>query len=798
MFKVIINFRYIAMIPKTKRIGFCLSFVVFLMLGFSGVLSAQQISYFDAPYDRGYEAVMEGRIKKGIDAFLTNYTKEVVQERETFWNRNFSSVEAYEASIAPNRERLQEMIGIRGPRVPSNLQIKSRPGHKTMISETEKCAIYEIEWQVKDGLVSEGLLLLPKGKVKTSIVVVPDADELAESYAGMVPGGHGLALRLAEEGAQVIVPILINRGTQFSGSDNLTSHLPWMGKGETASIWTNITHREWIHRQSYMMGQHIIGMEAEKVMSAIDWFKQSEPDQKVGLVGYGEGGLLALYTAALDTRVDATWVSGYFGPREELWEEPAYRNVWGLLREFGDAEIASLIAPRKLVIEPSPGPHIEEPLTPAEGQIDHALFGRLGTPSKKAVKQEFERLLGLLPSSGPVRPDFVLTPMADRQGSGTAISAFAKYLGMKTPSAIKTPNPLKDGRSGFLPQDRQGRVFHNMQKYIQDMIPESERRRYGFLKGDTSSEITWERDMEAYSEKFYSELVGKINTPLLPMNPRIRQVYDEPGWKGYEVVLDVWDGVFSWGILAVPNDIKKGEQRPVVVLQHGIRGVPSTSIESESYKGVVPALANRGFVVFSPFNPYQFNIRKANAIKATAFSVIIPQHQQILNFLSSLDYVDADRIALYGKSFGGRTALRIPIVLKQYRAVISSAYFNDWVRKTVSTEYRNSFFFENSGGIYEWNMGNTFTHAEMASLICPRPFMVESGYYDGVAAHESVAYEFAKVERLYGRMGIGNLADLEFFWGGHDINGEGTFRFLHEHLNWPAPINPTKEQQVKK
>ena len=66
----------------------------------------------------------------------------------------------------------------------------------------------------------------------------------------------------------------------------------------------------------------------------------------IGVAGYGEGGLIALYSAALDPRIQATLVSGYFQQRDGLWKEPIYRDVWGLLREFGDAEIASLIAPR--------------------------------------------------------------------------------------------------------------------------------------------------------------------------------------------------------------------------------------------------------------------------------------------------------------------------------------------------------------------------------------------------------------------------------------------------------------------
>ena len=56
-----------------------------------------------------------------------------------------------------------------------------------------------------------------------------------------------------------------------------------------------------------------------------------------------QGGLLALYAGAVDPRIHTTAVLGYFGSRESLWREPIYRNVSGLLREFGDAELALLV-----------------------------------------------------------------------------------------------------------------------------------------------------------------------------------------------------------------------------------------------------------------------------------------------------------------------------------------------------------------------------------------------------------------------------------------------------------------------
>ena len=85
----------------------------------------------------------------------------------------------------------------------------------------------------------------------------------------------------------------------------------------------------------------------------------------------------------------------------------------------------------------------------------------------------------------------------------------------------------------------------------------------------------------------------------------------------------------------------------------------------------------------------------------------------------------------------------------------------------------------------EFNLGETFGHAEMAALIAPRPFMVERGHSDPVGPDEWVASEYAKVRRLYDRLGIGDRTAIEFFNGGHDINGVGTFDFLDKHLNWP-------------
>jgi hypothetical protein len=73
----------------------------------------------------------------------------------------------------------------------------------------------------------------------------------------------------------------------------------------------------------------------------------------------------------------------------------------------------------------------------------------------------------------------------------------------------------------------------------------------------------------------------------------------------------------------------------------------------------------------------------------------------------------------------------------------------------------------------------------MAGLIAPRPFMVERGHDDPVATDEWVAFEYAKLRRLYVTLGIPGATEIEFFPGRHEIHAVGTFDFLHRHLDWP-------------
>ena len=156
----------------------------------------------------------------------------------------------------------------------------------------------------------------------------------------------------------------------------------------------------------------------------------------------------------------------------------------------------------------------------------------------------------------------------------------------------------------------------------------------------------------------------------------------------------------------------------------------------------------------------------------------MPQHEQITDWLASLEFVDGERIGFYGLSYGGKTAMRVPALVDRYCLSICSGDFNEWIRKCTSVRDPFSYMGTHEYEMFEFDLGHTFNYAEMAYLIAPRPFMVERGHRDGVGIDEWVAYEYAKVRMLYADLKIPERTEIEYFDGPHKIHAVGHVRFL--------------------
>ncbi|MCS7237046.1 MAG: hypothetical protein NZ899_02100 [Thermoguttaceae bacterium] len=787
------------------------------------------------------EGDLASRMIDGIHVFLDRYLPLVREERLKTWGELLAPLPSKGSSSASVPEKLNELrhrlrriCGVRDNLTAKpRLFIKSAVDQTAVVARSEHVDIYEVFWPAFDDVTGEGLLLLPRGeKPLASVVAIPDADQTPEELAALREVKSGWAMRLAQAGCRVLIPALVSR--QIRQVYNV-----------------RLTQREYVYRSAYELGRHILGYDTQKVLAgamALRSFGTPEGQSTtsglpIGLAGWGEGGQIALIAAALcggsgfdwppaapkpswpstqwqpqltqdrspalpPLKINAVLVGGFFGPRELMWQEPADRNIFSFVKTFGCAELVALSQPARVLIEHSEHPQVTVP--PGLGGSP----GQISTPSVEQVKAEFDRAVSLREtmrqfvdvSSAPILligDDTTPTPALGEK----ALSLFLGALLGKDKVELAPVLAVEHLRETN-PAEREARQIQELERHNQWVLEESRflrRERLPFTDTGIAKKVPLEefvQTMKREREFFYSEVIGRINQPVAAPIARARQWRSREKWTGYEVVIDVFPPeVFAYGILLVPKDLRPDERRPVVVCQHGLEGRPQDTIEGDhpAYHDFAARLAERGFVVFAPQNPYIFRDRfrllqrKLNPLGCTLFSVIIPQHAQILRWLKSLPFVDSSRIGFYGLSYGGKTAMRVPAVLEDYCLSICSADFNEWVWKNaaINTRGRYSYVFTGEYEIFEFDLGSTFNYAEMAALIAPRPFMVERGHFDPVAPDETVAYEFAKVRYLYAAvLGLADRCNIEWFVGPHTINGQGTFEFLHRFLSWPKPATP--------
>src|SRR5262245_3603112 len=667
------------------------------------------------------EEDLSGRMMDGAHRFIETQIAQAREKRQRYW------APVSKENIDASRERLREIIGAVDQRSAPRMERFGDDLAPALVAETERYRVFQVRWAVLDGLTAEGLLVEPVGPTRLHAVFLPDCNQTPEQWLGLAPGlppEQQAARWLAEFGYRLIIPVLVER------SPLVTTDAQIQRSDQTA--------REWLYRQAYHMGRHMIGYEVQKTLAAVDWFSKTAGDNReISVVGYGEGGMIAFYATALDPRIHSAVVSGYFGSREQTWSEPLDRNLFSLLSRFGDAEIASsLIIPEKLTVE-----HAE--IAPF-----NSTKGELRTLSGASVRAEFDRIR--VPEAGQ-KGKLVIAENNEPKGP---FSIEALGLINARPMSAQPP---KDLRLKFDPRDRQRRAIADIERHVQSLVHSSEHIREKSFLYNVLPELEnqpWSTDKtrpmqnvekfiagaKPFREKFQREGMGKFDVDYLPLNPRTRKVAETDQWTAWDVVLDVWPDVFAWGLLVVPKDIQPGERRPVVVCQHGRNGVPRDCLDrhNTAYNDFAAKLAERGFITFAPHNlyrgedRYRWLNRKANTIGATLFSFIIGQHERILDWLATLPNVDSERIAFYGLSYGGEAAVRVLTILEKYSLLICSGDFNQWTTKVAATDEPFSFMRTIEWEMPYWNLGQTFDYAEMAYLMVPRPFMVERGHLDRV------------------------------------------------------------------
>jgi cephalosporin-C deacetylase-like acetyl esterase len=235
------------------------------------------------------------------------------------------------------RKTVTARIGAEAPSSPLNARVLGRDDRETYV--LEKLVFYS-----EPEIFVPGLLLLPKKQGRLpGLVFVPEegnSGAVAEQYlAPMAEAGH-VVLSIDPRGMGETAP------APGSGSSAQRNYRGFAQNSEVGLFY-----------EALRGGTTLVGLRTRDVRRAVDYLlTRSEVDPKrIAAAGHGMGGLLVLYGAALDERIQAAAVTGSLVSYASILESELYTHrfsafVPGVLRDFDLPEVAALVAPRRLVV----------------------------------------------------------------------------------------------------------------------------------------------------------------------------------------------------------------------------------------------------------------------------------------------------------------------------------------------------------------------------------------------------------------------------------------------------------------
>ena len=267
-----------------------------------------------------------------LENYLRMYLVDQYNERaEKFWNRDYSSPDAFIRSVEPNRERWRSVV-IKPPVLSKTGPLVRRP--------------YTVE-----GIKGEWIEL-PLGPITAQAFI---------AFPGRQNNNKPLPLVIAQHGIGSTPESTFKGG----GYNTYATELLKAGFAVLAPMnLRTIERRGRIERLCRLADISLPGIELARLQHLLDIVLEDPriDDQKVGMWGLSLGGMATMFWMPLEPRIKAGVVSAWFNHRRNKMvipddryscflvttEEHAFFSGW--LTEFTDHDVVSLICPRPLLI----------------------------------------------------------------------------------------------------------------------------------------------------------------------------------------------------------------------------------------------------------------------------------------------------------------------------------------------------------------------------------------------------------------------------------------------------------------
>jgi len=352
------------------------------------------------------------------------------------------------------------------------------------------------------------------------------------------------------------------------------------------------------------------------------------------------------------------------------------------------------------------------------------------------------------------------------------------------------------------------RLYAQYDAYYSRLCEETEHTRQERWSRDYSSLEAYEQSVEPNRERFL-QMLGGWHWERGDLKPRVEHVLETDTYRLDRVFLTCFEDIeMDCLLLTPPGD----EPRPAVIAQHGLSGTPEVVCGFTDYGDVYGRigirLAEAGYTVIAPHMVGGFGEtveghtyvddmvgisygrartrlnRKAYQVGQRVFGAEMFCLSRAVDYIQGVPNVMPERIGFYGLSQGGQTALWFPALEKRVKASVGASFFNHRYPKQVVSggeAYRAYIDCEEEDKFYPGQLLE-FSDSDIASLICPRAYMVEQGTNDMAVNYRMAEDEFSRLKPIYEKLGVGARAQIVVFEGGHEIRGVEGLEFLNRWL----------------
>jgi len=338
-------------------------------------------------------------------------------------------------------------------------------------------------------------------------------------------------------------------------------------------------------------------------------------------------------------------------------------------------------------------------------------------------------------------------------------------------------------------QNRQWLLRAETEDFLRAECEHYEAQQERWWQRDYSSEQAYWHSVEPNRQRWL-QAIGDFGPPEEHMLPELEPFIENDRIIGHWVTIRLFGGLRGRAVLALPK--QRTGPVPLVIAQHGIGSSPERAFgfddEEDLYRSYGQRLVEAGFAVLAPMNitegpPRARYTRMCIMLGKTLWGLEIAKIRRLLDWALAQEGVDAERVGMWGISLGGAyTSFTTPLE-PRIKAAIICAWFNHRVKKMVIDDPRYSCFLSTTEEhIFIPGWLREFTDSDLASLICPRPMLVETGKGDGISWWPQVQEEFKAAMEHYIGLGIGERIEMDLHEGGHEIRLVRSLEFLKKWL----------------